>query len=219
MNRLECPYTCNTTDAINCKNCERGLIVLSLIEEAKIEDYKKKIKQYTPSYEEEKDSINRLNAIKNDISSFIKEGQNLIISSTGPITGKTSWSVKLMCKYFDEVWMYKNYVVRGFFLSVPDFLHNMKSYKYRDDEEYLNIEYCIKNADLVIWDEFFTNKLSESEQKLLNTLLSMRLNRGKANIFNGIEPEDIEEYLGYKLSCLYKKYENIQIIDINKEDE
>ena len=42
--------------------------------------------------------------IKDDIVNFVKNGENLYIFSANPGNGKTTWTAKLLLKYFEQVW-------------------------------------------------------------------------------------------------------------------
>ena len=54
-----------------------------------------------------------------------------------------------MYKYFDEIWAGSDFVPRGYFLYVPEFIDNARSFQYKETSEYKEIDkvlnyYCKK---------------------------------------------------------------------------
>ena len=141
------------------------------------------LKQLIPA-KPDKDAFLALNDIKNNIKQLVNDGFNLFIASKKMQNGKTSWSLKY--KYFNEIWCGSDYVPRGYFLYVPDFIQKNKSFEYKNTSEFKEIDKILMNADLVIWDDITANPLLPSEQALLNNYISKRIQCGKANIFNGV---------------------------------
>ncbi len=64
-------------------------------------------------------SFDRLKTIKDNILPFVNDGKSLYISSNNLQTGKTTWSLKILYKYFDEIWAGNGFRIRGYFLYVP----------------------------------------------------------------------------------------------------
>lgn len=153
----------------------------------------------------------RLNEIKANIVDFVENGNNLFISSTTSQNGKTTWSLKIMYKYFDEIWAGSDFVPRGYFLYVPEFIDNARLYQYKETSEYKEIDKVLKTADLVIWDNITQNRLLENDQNLLNKYINKRFMEGKTNIFNGSLPEDLEQQVGKTLAEKLKLCEQVTL--------
>ena len=147
------------------------------------------------------ESYKKLNHIRNNIVDFVNKPENLLIVSDCIQNCKTTWSLKLMYRYFHEIWAGSDYISRGYFINVPKFLDDLKNYSYRNTPEFMEIDKNIKNVDLVIWDDITTYKLQESDQILLNIYVSYRNMHFKANIFNGLDNGQIKENVGEILSA------------------
>ena len=75
-----------------------------------------------------------LDEIKKDIVNFVNNGENLYIHSKNFGNGKTSWAIKLMKKYFNDIWAGNGFTVRGLFIHVPTFLTKCKNIiNHKDD--------------------------------------------------------------------------------------
>ena len=101
----------------------------------------------------------RLKRIKEDIADYIGKGNNLYIYSSNSGNGKTTWALKLVQQYFNEIWAGNGFAVRGLFVHVPSFLVKIKeviSYKDDDFEEFRN---NLLTADVVIWDDIAATKI------------------------------------------------------------
>lgn len=168
----------------------------------------KYLKQLVPD-EVDFNAFVELNGIKTNIVKFVEEGNNLFIESTEYQNGKTTWSLKMMYRYFFEVWNGSPFIPRGYFLYVPDFLQNMRSYEYKNTAEFKEIDKILKTVDLVIWDDITANKLLPSDQVILNNYISKRIQNGKSNIFNGMYRDKIMEYIGEDLANRFNRFHKI----------
>ena len=70
----------------------------------------------------------RLADIKKDIVAFVENGESLYIFSEYTGNGKTSWAIKLLHKYFDEIWAGNGFNPRGYFIHVPVLLNKLKEF-------------------------------------------------------------------------------------------
>ena len=144
------------------------------------------------------DSFCKLKEIKDSILEFVKDGKNLYIASNNTGNGKTTWSIKLMMKYFDEVWAGNGLKVRGLFVHVPTLLLKLKNFQDPVSEEYKrNLMEC----DLVIWDEMGSVEISNYDYTNLLMFMENRLLNYKSNIFtsNSVTRQDLEGVVGSKL--------------------
>lgn len=201
--RLPCWYKegCNAKD-YNCeKVCHRYLEMNYLINNCGMKNASKFLKPLNPE-EGDIQTFEKLQEIKDNIVSFVKEAKNLFIASPQIETGKTSWALKIMYKYFDEIWAGNGFKRRGYFLYVPEFLNNIKSFEYKNSDEFKTIDKILRTTDLVVWDDLTTNQLSPQEQAIINTYIDKRVLEGLSNIYDGLfyKSETMVQYLGLKLS-------------------
>lgn len=211
--KIPCWYNCTTKNniEIDCrKTCIRYKLMNFLIRNCGMqnaEDY------LVPLKPENKDKLafDDLNLIKNNILEFVNNGENLFISSTKFQNGKTTWSLKIMYKFFDEIWAETDFIPRGYFIYVPNFIQKNKSFEYKNTSEFKEIDKILMNADLVIWDDITANQLLPSEQSFLNNYISKRIQSHKANIFNGIRRDNLTEYLGEDISKRFDDFIQITL--------
>lgn len=141
----------------------------------------------------------RLAEIKSDIVEFVDSGNNLFIASQYTGNGKTSWSIKLLMKYFDEIWAGNGMRIRGLFVHIPTLLLQLKNFENPLPEDY---KQNLMDVDLVVWDEIAFSNISNYDYSNLLILLENRLLNKKSNIYtSNIETkESLEERVGYKLA-------------------
>lgn len=137
--------------------------------------------------------------IKDDIKTFVSNGSNLYIASENTGNGKTSWAIKLLLKYFDEIWAGNGLRVRGLFVHVPTLLLQLKNFNNPLSNEY---KQSLINADLVIWDEIASTSISAYDYSNLLMFMENRLLTEKSNIFtsNSTTKEKLEDVIGAKLA-------------------
>lgn len=139
--------------------------------------------------------------IKSNILDFVKQGKNLYIGGVSAGTGKTSWSIKLLLKYFDEVWAGNGFKIRGIFIHVPTFLLKCKDFNNKD-EEFEELKRNILSVDLVVWDDIASTDISAYDYAQLLSYLDGRCNEGKSNIYTGnlVSDNAMMKALGAKLT-------------------
>lgn len=143
----------------------------------------------------------RLAEIKKDINEFVDCGCNLYIASAITGNGKTSWAIKLMLKYFDNVWAGNGFRTRGLFIHVPTFLLKCKDFNNKD-ARFDEIKELLPNVDLVVWDDIASTDVSAYDYSQLLMYIDNRLLNGKSNIFTGNydERNALEKRVGMKLA-------------------
>lgn len=164
------------------------------------------------------DTINefrRLDEIKKNIVQFVKEGKNLYITSDYTGNGKTSWALKLMLRYFNEIWSGNGFRVRGLFIHVPTFLQQLKNFENPISEEY---KQAVLSCDLVIWDDLASTALSAYDYGQLLIYVDSRAIQKKSNIFtsNISRVEELEKLLGGRLTS--RIYNSSEVIEIRGKD-
>jgi len=130
----------------------------------------------------DEEAFSQLATIKNNITSFVENGLNLYIYSKNAGNGKTTWSIKLLLKYFDNIWSGNAFRVRGLFVHVPTLLNKLKMFNSQD-EEFEELKKNLVIADLVVFDDIGANTLSNYDYSQLLSIIDQRLFEGKSNIF------------------------------------
>ena len=146
-------------------------------------------------------SFKRLAEIKKDIVDFVDCGCNLYIASNTTGNGKTSWSIKLMLKYFDSIWAGNGFRPRGLFIHVPTFLLKCKDFN-KKDPDFEEIKTLLPYIDLVVWDDIASTDVSAYDYSQLLMYIDNRLLNEKSNIFTGNydDRQALEKRVGMKLS-------------------
>ena len=174
------------------KTCPLYLEMNYMIVNCGMPDATPYIKTLIPTTDTEFKSYERLQNIKDNIVDDVTAGHDIFIVSNYSFTGKTSWAIKLMYRYFDRIWSGNGFKVRGYFLYVPDFVTKLKAFSYKETAEYKEIMHNLEHCDLVIWDAITDVTLNEHEQGLLSSVLGKRFMKGKANIYTGNAKVDLE---------------------------
>lgn len=177
--RNDCWYkeSCNYE---NCDVCIRYSEMRYLVDSSGIPTNK----QYPEKLEADLDldAFLELNDIKTNIVTFVEQGKNLYICSENTGNGKTTWAIKMMLKYFDEIWAGNTFRVRGVFIHVPTFLLQLKDFDNKLSDDYKK---NIMNADLVIWDDICSAYLTDYDLAQLSSYFDIRTFNEKANILTG----------------------------------
>lgn len=146
-------------------------------------------------------AFKRLQEIRNNILRFVDGGGSLYIHSMNFGNGKTVWSLKLMQRYFDQVWPGNGFRVRGIFIHVPTFLIKIKESISQKDDDFNLLRSRLLTTDLVVWDDIASTKLSEFDHANLLTYIDQRLLSGLANVYTGNLTElRMKEALGNRLT-------------------
>ena len=161
------------------------------------------------------EQYSKLASIKDDICDFVDSGQNLFICSKYTGNGKTSWALKLLLKYFDQIWAGNGFRVRGLFVNVPTLLLQLKNFSNPISEEYKK---NLMEADLVVWDEIASTSISNYDYGNLLMFLDHRIFSDKANIFtsNAVTKEELEKNVGAKLAS--RIWNTSTLIEFNGRD-
>jgi DNA replication protein DnaC len=169
----------------------------------------------TPSKADEQTFI-ELNEIKKNIKDFVDKGENLLICSNQAGNGKTSWAIKLLKAYIDEVQNYGfTYDTPALFINVNSFL-NEKKLGINDPEissRINKIEKAILTSPLVVFDDIADKSLSEFDLNLLYYWLDYRTANMKTCIYTTNElPEQLKQTLNGKLYSRVVNYSQVKYI-------
>lgn len=145
------------------------------------------------------DAYKRLTEIKADMRSFVREGKSLYICSSTTGNGKTTWALKLLMRYFDEIAYGNCFRIRGAFIPVEEFLLRNKNFKTVDNELEAMKE-AIQTADLIVWDDIGSAVATEYDYNNLLMYLDIRERKGLSNIFtsNSTNLDDLASHIGVK---------------------
>ena len=211
-----CPYTC--ADVANCSEiCTRYGKMNHMLEHCNVPNYMDFIKCSADTEEIEPKVLELLKDWKSNVLDYVGNGKNLYISSPYIQTGKTLLSVKIMFKYFDEVWATTDFITRGYFIPVQELLGKAKNFKFFDTEEFQQLDTVMKQTDVVIWDGITDWPLSSEEQKLLTRYIKYRFDRKRSNIFNGLSQEELKDTVGGILAEYIGAAEQADLYDERRE--
>ena len=149
----------------------------------------------------DKEAYYRLADIKNDIYNFVYDGKGLYIMSDTVGNGKTSWALKLLMKYFEEMLGESGFEPRGLFIHVPTFLIKCKEFK-TVDYEFEKLKKLLLEVDLVVWDDIASVDMSAYDVSQFTTYIDSRCMNELANIYTGniVNREDMVKALGSRLT-------------------
>jgi DNA replication protein DnaC len=142
-----------------------------------------------------------LKEIKDDIIAFVENGESVYIYSDNFGNGKTTWAIKLMQKFFDDVWAGNGFRCRGIFIHVPTFLTKIKEGISRKDEDFETLKSRLMTVDLVIWDDIAATKLGDFDHANLLTYIDQRKLNQLSNIYTGnLHQDELQDALGNRLA-------------------
>lgn len=180
-----------------CTNCIRYAEMKYLMDNSGIP----KNRQYPQELVADVDltAYRKLADIKLDIVDFVESGSNLFICSQNTGNGKTSWAIKLMLRYFNEIWAGNGFRVRGLFVNVPTLLLQLKNFDNPLSEDFKK---KLMEVDLVVWDEIASTSISNYDYGNLLMFLDYRISAEKSNIFtsNAVSSNELEKNVGSKLA-------------------
>lgn len=201
---------------LKCTGCLRYLEMNYLIEHSGIPKIKHLPPILTPSNNHDVQIFKKLSKAKNNIVTSVNNGENIYITSSITGNGKTSWAIKILLKYFDEIWAGNGLRTRGLFVHVPTLLMELKDFNNPISKEYKEL---LKNCDLVVWDDIASTDLSGYDYSQLMTFIDYRTLAEKSNIYTGniVAKRDLEDALGTRLAS--RIFNNCQVFEITGEDE
>lgn len=155
------------------------------------------------------EAFKQLNNIKLNIVDFVKGGKNLYIWGKHTGNGKTSWALKIMLRYFNDIWAGNGFRVRGKFAHVPSLLLQLKDFNNPLSDEYKN---DILNCDLIILDDIASTGISQYDLTQLMLYIEHRILYEKSIIFTGnIAPEELQSVLGERLASRIRAKNTVKI--------
>ena len=209
MKNLEVCKNCWLKDDCNdggysCTNsfCVKNFKLSKLYDNALISlKQRQRINWFPTDSKEDANNFKYLASVESNIMNFVDQGGNLYIHS--PITGngKTSWALRLVQAYFNNVWLEASIEdCRALFINVPRYLLAIKDNISQKSDYVQYIKDHVLEADIVIWDEVGTKGLTQFEHENILNLISVRIDTGKANIYtSNLNDEELHKFVGDRL--------------------
>lgn len=178
-------------------NCLRYIEMKALMESSDI-PLKKQIPDKLVPETVDREAFEQLNGIRLDIVNFVNNGENLYIWSNHTGNGKTSWALKIMLRYFNDIWAGNGFRTRGKFVHVPTLLTKLKDFSNPLSEEYKN---DIMNCDLLILDDIASTGTSQYDLSQLLLYIDHRALYEKSTIYTGnLGFNELHSALGAKIA-------------------
>lgn len=186
---------------IECKNlCIRYATMKYLLSKSGIPQSQQTIHRLVPD-ECDVSAFETLANIQMNILDFVDNGELLYLHSKQVGNGKTTWTIKLMLQYFNEIWYTSGFNQKGLFINVPSFLNKAKLVISKPDEEFDKLRSKIPDIDLVIFDDITATKMSNYDYTTLLSYIDQRIFNGKSTIFTGnYSPNDLSDIVGDRLA-------------------
>lgn len=201
------------------KTCHRYLEMNYLISNCGMPNATKYLKKIRPVKDDEA-AYRELKKIKDNIVDFVRQGRNLYICSAKCGNGKTTWALKLLYKYFDEIWNGNGFKKKGYFLYVPEFVNNLKYSEYRNSNECKDLFELIKRMDIVVWDDIGSSSITAADHNNLISLIGSRCLNDKSNIFTGnLLDEELRTTLGERLyDRIWNMSHRVQLVSPSRRE-
>ena len=200
----------------DCSRCTKYITIKSLMELSGVpEKLHHPISLNCP--DEDYESFVRLQEIKEDIYDFVYSGKQLYICSEHTGNGKTSWSLKIMYKFFSEIWdTWGPINPAALFIYVPEFIMKLKDFNNPISQKYLE---QVKTVPLVIWDDIGTSELSNFDYSQIVVYINLRQQAELSNIYtsNLINLEQLSDKVGDKLASRIIK--GSEVIELKGTDK
>lgn len=156
---------------------------------------------------------------ENDIVNVVTDDDpiNLILCSTNTGNGKTTWAIRLLMRYLEEISDWKSVrfedkeIVHAAFISVNRMLFKAKDFK--NDRRFRKRLDEVEKADFVVFDDVGAAKYTDYEYQILYNLIDYRINNGLYNIYttNVIDEESCAKSIGDRLAN--RMWRNTDIVE------
>lgn len=164
----------------------------------------------------DEDTFIYLNDFKNNIFSNVKEGQNLFIYSSHAGNGKTTWAIKILKEFIEQVsnrdW--HNHCP-GLYINVTSFLNEKKqAITDKSMSEYIsNVEKNILSSPLVVFDDIGVKNVSDYDLGYLYYWIDYRTSNMKSCIYtSNLTPDQLKNCLDERLYSRIVKYSIVKEI-------
>lgn len=161
----------------------------------------------------------RYNEIKDDIYNYVKNGNNLYITSNNYRNNLYIISQKLLLAYLWRVGYLYPETLSVSYIYVPSFLIELDSFSNRNSVEFATKIKTLEKVDLVVWDYINLSSIKGKSLDIANSIIQKRFNNNKSNIFTGYEILNLENVVGPFLEQKLNSCENIKISKLFKIEE
>lgn len=139
--------------------------------------------------------------IASDMKNVVDNGKNFTLYSSKTGNGKTTWAVRLMQNYFNQIWNGNGLQTKGIFINVPTFTNLVKQSFSSEDESVAKLQKLLPTVPLLVLDDIGATKLSEFDISLLTTIVDSRIMNGKSTIFTtNCDKKQLEAAIGVRLA-------------------
>ena len=199
------------------QSCIRFLETDYLLENSYIPKNKRKVNKLIPEKVDVK-AFEQLAEIRNDIETFVKNGECLYIYSRNCGNGKTTWSIKMLLQFFNKIWAGNGFKPRGMFLNVPNYLTMCKEFNDKQTmDEVSKIRKKISELDLVVFDDLGIGQLTSADKNNLLDVIEFRLNSHKSTVFtSNLDYNQLIDLFGDRLAS--RIYHSSTIIELRGSD-
>lgn len=163
------------------------------------------------------DAWDYLEEVRANVVEEVANGLSLIISSINVGNGKTSWAIRLLQRYLAETALDGRLVDKGLFISYATLLTNLSDFKYRETEEFKEMQKRLLSCELLVIDELGGGTINKFNYPLLYEIIDTRCQRKLATIYTTNYTEEyIKDQLGERLfSRIYDFSILVQFVSSN----
>ena len=170
-------------------------------------------------HETDQNVFKRYREIKDDICNYVKNGNNLYITSNNYKNNLSIISQKLLMAYLWCTGCLYIEALSVLYIYVPSFLIELDSFSYRNSVEFTTKIKTLEKVDLVVWDYINLSPIKGKSLDITNSIIQKRFNNNKSNIFTGYEISNLEDVVGPFLMQKLNSCENIKISKLLKIKE
>lgn len=165
-------------------------------------------------------SFQQLADIQHSMIDFVNGDNSLYLHSYCCGNGKTTWSIKLMLQYFDEVWSGNGFRCRGLFVNIPTFLSKCKEVISHPDEDFESMRKILPYVDLVVFDDISVSRLSDFDYTTLLNYADQRVFNGKSTIYTGnVHPDELYKTVGHRLASRINRGYTIELKGLDRRND
>lgn len=149
---------------------------------------------------EDKEAYAFLHDVNDNIVKYVKEGNNLLIFSEECGNGKTTWAMKLLTKYIDQVWNGNRFRIRAYYINVSKLYESFRENIGIQTDEWTTLKNLLTTVDLLVLDDIALTNIDDRFYNLLYNIIDDRYQNMKSTIYtSNIVPEDIMLKLGKRI--------------------
>ena len=198
----DCIYSkvCTLTDTDKC-----GMDCFRYNQMKKLLDYSNLPKHLQTTFNmvaptEDVQAWEKLRKYKNNILKNVQQGKNLYIYSPFCGNGKTTWGVRMLLSYLNEVWSQPVLRPRAIYMPVSELFDRERETIEHPDDSYFTLRTELFRADLVVWDDLGSTRVTDFNALTLLNIIDTREARGLSNVYtSNIGGAKVSELYGVRL--------------------